>query len=178
MAGGLAQINTHYLIWSGAHMANRHLSRIITMQTLYEWDFRPDSKVEEILKRNISNFKEDCDKDFIASTVGGIIKNLKKIDKIIIKTAPEWPLEQIAIIDKTILRIAIYELLFAKDVPPKVAINESVELAKSYGSESSFKFVNGVLGTLFRDDPRYKDELAKLKKAVEKEDISLLDLAS
>jgi len=148
------------------------------MQSLYEWDFRPNSDIKKILARNIGNFEEDCDKDFIEKSVAAIVKNVDKIDKIIAKTAPEWPIEQIAIIDKTILRIAIYELMFAKDVPPKVAINESVELAKSYGSESSFKFVNGVLGTLFREDPRYKHEIEEAKKGKTKEDLSLLDLVS
>jgi N utilization substance protein B len=153
-------------------MPNRHLSRIITMQSLYEWDFRQDSSIDDILKRNINNFKEDCDKDFILSTVGGINKNIKEIDKIISDAAPEWPIEQIAIIDKTILRIAIFELVFNKDVPPKAVINEAVELAKSYGSDSSFKFINGVLGTLFRKDSRYK-ELIDAKDIGE---LSFLDL--
>ncbi len=150
-------------------MPNRHLSRIITMQSLYEWDFRPDEKIDAILERNIKNFNEDCDKDFIIDSTKGIIEHLKEIDDVIAKTAPEWPIEQVAIIDKTILRISIYELLYADEVPPKVAINEAVELAKGYGSESSFKFVNGVLGTLFRNDPRFKDM---------QEDLTLLDLAS
>lgn len=173
-------------------MPNRHLSRIIIMQSLYEWDFHPAKDFKDILERNIDNFKEDCDKDFIHQTVGGIIKNLEKLDKIIGEAAPEWPVEQIAIIDKIILRLSVYELLFAKEVPPKVAINEAVELAKAYGSDSSFKFVNGVLGTLFREDPRYKEELAEKEKEAIKiaaeeglkpipeiaEEISLLDLAA
>ncbi|NMB92562.1 MAG: transcription antitermination factor NusB [Parcubacteria group bacterium] len=153
-------------------MPNRHLSRIIIMQSMYEWDFRQGSSINDILQRNIANFKEDCDKNFIIETVDGVIKNIDKIDKIITDAAPEWPLEQIAIIDKTILRIAIYELTFNKDVPPKVVINEAVELAKSYGSDSSFKFINGVLGTLFRKDPRYK----KLIESKNMEDLSFLDL--
>lgn len=149
-------------------MPNRHLSRIIIMQSLYEWDFRPDQDVSGIINRNIENFKEDCDKDFIKDIVDGIIKNIASIDETISKSAPEWPVDQIAIIDKTILRIAIYELIFDKSVPPKVVINEAVELAKSYGSENTSKFVNGVLGTLFRDDDRYQEEGG--------EDISLLDI--
>lgn len=149
-------------------MANRHLSRIIAMQSLYEWDFRSDEELKKIVKRNIDNFKEDCDKEFIDKIINGINKNIEKIDKIITEAAPEWPIEQIAIIDKTILRIAVYELSFGKDVPPKVVINEAVELAKSYGSENSSKFVNGVLGTLFRKDSRYQEEGG--------EDITLLEL--
>lgn len=149
-------------------MPNRHLSRIIIMQTLYEWDFKQDINVNEILKRNIDIFKKDCDKDFIFDSVGGIIKNIKKIDSIISESAPEWPIEQIAVIDKVILRIAIYELIFQREVPPKVVINEAVELAKSYGGENSSKFVNGVLGTLFRKDDRYQKEGG--------EDITLLEI--
>lgn len=153
-------------------MPNRHLSRIIIMQSMYEWDFRQDHPIDEILKRNIGNFQEDCDKDFIIESVGGIEKNIKEIDKIITDAAPEWPIEQIAIIDKTILRLAVYELVYNKDVPPKAVINEAVELAKSYGSDSSFKFINGVLGTLFRKDPRYKE----LVESKDLEDLSFLDL--
>lgn len=140
-------------------MPNRHLSRIIIMQTLYEWDFKHDkADVKDLMKRNIKNFIEDCDKDFIKKNINGIVKNVKKIDKIIEDAAPEWPVDQIAVIDKTILRLAIYELQFEKEIPPKVVINEAVELAKSYGSENSSKFVNGVLGTLFKKDSRYKQE--------------------
>lgn len=149
-------------------MPNRHLSRIISMQSIYEWDFRPELDIKKIIKRNIENFKEDCDKEFIQEIINGITKNLKQIDRIIGQSAPEWPVEQIAVIDKTILRIAVYELIFKKEVPPKVVINEAVELAKSYGSENSSKFVNGVLGTLFRKDERYQKEGG--------EEISLLEL--
>lgn len=149
-------------------MANRHLSRIIIMQSLYEWDFRQDKNIDNIINRNIDNFKEDCDKEFIHEIIGGIIKNIDKLDKTISESAPEWPIEQIAVIDKTILRIAIYELMFKKDIPPKVAINEAVELAKTYGGENTSKFVNGVLGTLFRSDDRYQLEGG--------EDVTLLEI--
>jgi len=153
-------------------MPNRHLSRIIIMQTLYEWDFKSGQiEVSDIVSRNIENFIEDCDKDFIEENVLGIVKNVKKIDKIISESAPEWPVDQIAVIDKTILRMSIYELIFNKDVPPKVVINEAVELAKSYGSDSSSKFVNGVLGTLFKKDPRYAMEGKK-----EEESLSIMGL--
>lgn len=149
-------------------MPNRHLSRIIIMQSIYEWDFRPDQNIDLIVQRNIDNFKEDCDKEFILDMVKGINSNLEKIDKIIANAAPEWPVEQIAVIDKTILRLAVYELCFKKDVPPKVVINEAVELAKSYGSDNSSKFINGVLGTLFRKDDRYQEEGG--------EDLTLLEM--
>lgn len=136
-------------------MANRHLSRSIAMQTLYEWDFNggKESKMKEILERNIGEFAPGLEDDkFVRELIKGILENKEKIDEIIIKTAPEWPLEQINLIDRNVLRLGIYELLFGKreEVPPKVAINEAIELAKSFGGETSGKFVNGVLGTIYR----------------------------
>jgi len=144
---------------------NRHLSRVIIMQTLYEWDFRPKADLEEIKKRNIENYNEDSDSSFIDDTINNVIKNIKKEDELIAKAAPEWPLEQISTIDKTVLRIAIYEILFSKDVPPKVAINEAVELGKTFGGENSSKFINGVLGTIYRSSDKYNpDEDKKIKQ--------------
>jgi len=144
-------------------MANRHLSRSIAMQTLYEWDFNSstslttsganDKKIEEILKRNIDEFAPGLEDDkFAKDLIKGVLENREKIDEIIAKTAPEWPLEQISLVDRNVLRLGIYELLFGKreEVPPKVAINEAIELAKSFGGETSGKFVNGVLGTIYR----------------------------
>lgn len=155
-------------------MPNRHLSRIIIMQTLYEWDFKRGSvEIVDLMQRNIDNFKEDCDKDFIKQNIKGVIQNIDKIDKMISESAPEWPIDQIAVIDKTILRLSVYELSFDKQIPPKVVINEAVELAKSYGSESSSKFVNGVLGTLFKKDDRYDEENSRSK---DEKEIDLLDL--
>jgi len=134
------------------------------MQSLYEWDFggKDPAKLDEILERNIKEFAPGLDSiDFIKRLVKGVIENLAKLDKIIAKSAPEWPIEQITIVDRNILRLGLYELLFGdrKEVPPKVAINESIELAKSFGGESSGKFVNGVLGTVYREigEPQ-KDE--------------------
>lgn len=140
---------------------NRHLSRVIAMQTLYEWDFRPHSDMTDIKNRNIANYQEDADTDYIDLTIAGVQKYQKEIDDQITKAAPEWPLEQIASIDKTILRIAIYEILYSEDVPPKVAINEAVELGKTFGGGNSSKFINGVLGTVYRSSPRYdpKDDV-------------------
>ncbi len=136
-------------------MASRHLSRSIALQSLYEWDFfRKEKKVEDITEKNIERFGPGLEeKDFIADLIQGVVKNRKEIDKIIEITAPEWPLEQVAIVDRNILRIGLYELLFGnkEEVPPKVAINEAIELAKNFGGESSGKFVNGVLGTVFRE---------------------------
>ncbi len=123
------------------------------MQSLYEWDFNGSKgDLEEITKRNIENFAPGLDDPkFIYDLVKGVKDNQVEIDQIVEKTAPEWPIEQITIIDRNILRLGIYELMYAKEVPPKVAINEAVELGKTFGGESSGKFVNGVLGTLYRD---------------------------
>lgn len=128
------------------------------MQSLFEWDFNyvgdSGKKLGFIVEKNIQEFAPGLETpQFIKEIVSGVIKNKKKIDKIIEKAAPEWPLEQIAIVDRNVLRIGIYELLFGnrKEVPPKVAINEAIELAKTFGSDSSGKFVNGVLGTIYRE---------------------------
>lgn len=128
---------------------NRHLSRIIVMQTLFEHSFRPEALVEEVLQRNLEEYKNKADEEFVRNLVQGIIGKSDEIDKIIIDAAPEWPLEQIANVDKCTLQLAIYELNYTKGTPPKVIINEAVELAKQFGGESSSKFVNGVLGTVF-----------------------------
>jgi transcription antitermination protein NusB len=156
-------------------MANRHLSRSIAMQSLYEWDFkgRKIGNVDEIVKKNIKEFGPGMDDDsFVAALVKGVIDNQKKIDPIIEKCAPEWPLEQVTVIDRNILRLGIYELLFGnyEEVPPKVAINESIELAKSFGGESSGRFVNGVLGTIYRElgEP-LKDDSSEKRKGKKKE---------
>jgi N utilization substance protein B len=137
-------------------MASRHLSRSIAMQTLYEWDFygKKNEILGEALERNIQEFGPGLeDKEFPKRLVEGVVKNIDIIDKIIEKTAPEWPIEQINMVDRNILRLGLYELLYAdpNEVPPKVAINEAIELAKSFGGESSGRFVNGVLGTVYRE---------------------------
>ena len=136
--------------------SNRHLGRIIALQTLYELDFRRDagdtnSDLNDILDRNISRYKEMVDDtDFVKKIVLGIANNEKKLDEQLQPVAPEWPIDQIARMDHAILLIGIYELLHENDVPPKVVINEAVELAKSFGGENSSKFINGVLGTIYR----------------------------
>lgn len=137
---------------------NRHLSRIVAMQSLYEWDFRNESNLQDILGRNIKNFEKDVDKEFTITTAEGVKSHILEIDNKIIEVAPEWPIEQVALIDKAILRVAIYELLFKDDIPPKVAINEAVELAKTYGGDNASKFINGVLGTIYRKSDRYVPE--------------------
>lgn len=143
--------------------SNRHLGRIVAMQTLYEYDFRNESLVgvdrADILARNLQEFSDAIDDTaFVHDLVEGVKKNQDHIDGIIGPAAPEWPVDQIAKIDKIILRIGVYELLVKREVPPKVVINEAVELAKSFGGENSSKFVNGVLGTIYRSSDAYQPE--------------------
>ena len=145
-------------------MANRHLSRSIALQSLFEWDFKGKKKntLKEIVQHNIEEFAPGMDDtDFINDLIFGVEKNMDDIDALITKSAPDWPLEQITNVDRNVLRLGIYELMHsgADDVPPKVAINEAIELAKSFGGASSGKFVNGVLGTIYKEmgEPR-KDE--------------------
>ncbi len=136
-------------------MGSRHLSRSIAMQTLYEWDFLNRKKnFDGILERNIKEFGPDLeDTDFVRNLAKGVLKEIEKIDKIIEKAAPDWPLNQINVVDRNVLRIGLYELLYAdeNEVPPKVAINEAIELAKMFGGESSGRFINGVLGTVYKE---------------------------
>ena len=136
-------------------MSSRHLSRSIAMQSLYEWDFSGEkSDLEKIVERNIEEFGPGLeDENFIWQLVTGVVEHLKEINEIISKAAPQWPLSQISIIDRNVLRIGIYELLYEDKaaVPPKVAINEAIELAKSFGGENSGKFINGVLGTVYKE---------------------------
>jgi len=137
-------------------MASRHLSRSIAMQSLYEWDFsgkKPEA-LKKIVEKNIREFGPGLeDPAFVWQLVNGVIEHLSEIDKIIEKAAPEWPIEQITVVDRNVLRIGLYELLYGKreEVPPKVAINEAIELAKTFGGESSGKFINGVLGTVYKE---------------------------
>ena len=128
---------------------NRHLSRMVAMQAVYEWNFRPEADLSEILERSIAEFADDIDKDFVKNEILGVSKNVDALNKEIEFAAPEWPIEQISAIDKSILQIAIYELIFSDGVPPKVAINEAIELAKQFGNTNSGKFINGVLGTIY-----------------------------
>jgi len=139
-------------------MASRHLSRSIVLQSLYEWDFyNKKPNLKDIVERNIKNFGPGLEElDFIWQLVDGITSHMPEIDNIIEKAAPEWPIAQIAMIDRNVLRIGLYELLYADkdEVPPKVAINESIELAKTFAGQTSGKFVNGVLGTVYKQiDP-------------------------
>lgn len=137
-------------------MSARHLSRSIVLQNLFEWDFNKEKSpdIKEIVFYNVASFGQGLYKtDFIYDLTNGILNKIEDLDKIIKKAAPEWPIEQIAIIDRNVLRIGLYELLFSaeKEVPPKVAINEAIELAKTFGGDGSGKFVNGVLGTVYKE---------------------------
>ena len=124
------------------------------MQSLYEWDFSGKAgDLEKIVDRNIKEFGPGLeDQSLVWQIVTGVVEHLIKIDKIIEQAAPEWPLNQITIVDRNILRMGLFELLYAnkEEVPPKVAINEAIELAKSFGGENSGKFINGVLGTVYK----------------------------
>lgn len=150
--------------------SNRHLGRIIALQTLYEEEFRIECKDEafrlkDVLSRNIKRYADMVDdRAFIEELVAGVDANKTAIDTLLQPIAPEWPIDQIARMDRLVLRIGAYELVFGKDVPPKVVINEAVELAKSFGGENSSKFVNGVLGTLLRQQDGSAEPAPKKKK--------------
>lgn len=152
--------------------SNRHLGRIVALQTLYEYEFRVqagDSQVsiDEILGRNLARYESAIeDTDFVKLLVEGVVEHQADLDGKLQPIAPEWPLEQIARVDRSILRLGLYELLYrGEEVPPKVAINEAVELAKAFGSDNSSKFVNGVLGTAFRTLVEGNSENAEAKQA-------------
>ncbi|HEY9501952.1 MAG TPA: transcription antitermination factor NusB [Pyrinomonadaceae bacterium] len=137
--------------------SNRHLGRIIALQTLYEFEFREqcgdkDASLDEVLSRNLERYEDTVDDtSFVKKLVEGVNGMRAELDAFLQPIAPEWPIEQIARVDRTILRMATFELKECADiVPPKVAINEAVELAKAFGSDNSSKFVNGVLGTAYR----------------------------
>jgi len=135
-------------------MATRHLARSIVLQSLYEWDFSGREKdLVKIVQRNMDEFGPGINEpEFVWKIVKGVVEHLLEIDQIISKSAIEWPFDQIALIDRNVLRIGVYELLYAdhNEVPYKVAINEAIELAKNYGGINSGKFINGVLGTVYK----------------------------
>ncbi len=161
-------------------MANRHLSRSIVLQTLFEWDFTVGKlDIKEALTRNLKEFGPGLEDDaFVIALTEQVLKKKEVIDEIISKAAPEWPLDKISIVDRNILRIGLTELLFGdrKQVPPKVAINEAIELAKTFGGENSGKFVNGVLGAVYKEigEPGKEETSKKKKKDETPVDISKL----
>lgn len=134
-------------------MSNRHLGRTIALQSLFEWDFY-DGKIDidSVLEHNFDAFSKNFDDtEFTTQLVTAVIAHFDTLNELITRYAPDWPLDQITHIDRNVLRIGIYELKFTKEIPPKVAINESIELAKTFGGPSSGRFVNGVLGSIYRD---------------------------
>ena len=145
--------------------SNRHLGRILVLQTLYEYEFRSQSEdpkvnLEEIINRNMSRYDDTIgDRQFVEDLLYGVVEKQVELDDKLQPMAPEWPISQIARIDRNVLRIGLFELLHMREtVPPKVAINEAVELAKAFGSDNSSKFVNGVLGTAYRTLVEGQDE--------------------
>ena len=167
-------------------MANRHLSRSIVLQTLFEWDFSlsqgnsANQDLKDVLGRNLKEFAPGLEDDqFVFSLIEEVIKKRVTVDEIIEKAAPDWPIDKISIVDRNILRIGLTELLFGDraQVPPKVAINEAIELAKTFGGENSGKFVNGVLGAVYKEigEPG-KEQVSKKKKQEEPVDITKLPI--
>ncbi|MFT7507068.1 MAG: N utilization substance protein B [Acidimicrobiales bacterium] len=164
-------------------MANRHLSRSIVLQTLFEWDLNDIDKkgTLEVLERNVEEFAPNkTDNPFIEKLLDGVLGKQSELDQVIEKAAPEWPIDRISPVDRNILRLGLYELLFAdrKEVPAKVAINEAIELAKQFGGENSSRFVNGVLGAVYKEigEPG-KEEQGKRKKAVPFDEMPIQRLA-
>lgn len=164
-------------------MSNRHLARNIALQSLYQWDFldKPKDRIEEFVANNKQEFAPQFDDGgFIMELVEGVLKNQDEIDDLITQFAPDWPLETITTIDRNILRLGTYELKFSENVPSKVAINEAIELGKSFGGEASGRFINGVLGAIYKDmikkgeekkidkEPPKKEKKEELKDKSEK----------
>ena len=128
------------------------------MQSIYEWEFRGNAELSEIVERNIHEFEKDVDREYVEKVTSGIHEHWDEISTLISEAAPEWPLDQVAKVDKNILRVAIFEMIYdpEEDVPPRVSINEAIEVGKTFGSESSAKFINGVLGYVYR---HFEDKL-------------------
>jgi len=157
-------------------MSNRHLARTLAVQTLYQWDFNgQEGEVMEILKQNREAFAPEFnDAGFIEHLLKGVLDNREEIDGLITKFAPEWPLDQITNIDRNVLRLGTFELKYDENIPAKVAINEAIELAKTFGGESSGKFVNGVLGAIYKEigEKEIDKKMAESKKEEKKEETS------
>jgi len=165
-------------------MANRHLSRSIVLQTLFEWDLNNIEKkeIKDVLVRNIEEFaKNKSDQPFMERLLDGILGKQKELDLVIEKAAPEWPIDRISPVDRNILRLGLYELLFSDrgEVPAKVAINESIELAKQFGGENSSRFVNGVLGAVYKEigEPGKEEQSKKKPVSVPFEKMQVIRLA-
>ncbi|MEM6998105.1 MAG: transcription antitermination factor NusB [Patescibacteria group bacterium] len=156
--------------------SNRHLGRIIALQVLYEYDFRldcgdEDADLDAISIRSIDRYRDTIeDTEFINDLIQGVLSKSDELDDELQPIAPEWPISQIARVDRIVLRMGLYELKYSPSVPPKVVINEAVELAKSFGGDSSSKFVNGVLGTAYRNLGGDKEDAPKKTKTSQKKD--------
>jgi N utilization substance protein B len=156
LAGGALLLGQNRTVLvESIYMANRHLLRTIALQSLFEWDFHNrQGSLDEILDRVTKEFSPNTDgTEFAKELLDGVVGKIDELDAVIVKYAPEWPIEQITIIDRNVLRLGVFELTYLKDTPAKVAINEAVEMGKRFGGESSGKFVNGVLGALYKDLP-------------------------
>jgi N utilization substance protein B len=140
-------------------MKTRRRARRITLEILYEADLANHDSAEVLARRLDEHPLETAGIDFVYKLVNGVIDHMSGMDALITRYAPEWPLDQMAVIDRNVLRIAIFEFLIDSDTPVKVAINEAVELAKLYGSDSSPRFINGVLGSLAEQIPVLREEL-------------------
>lgn len=165
-------------------MANRHLSRSIVLQSLFEWDLNGIDKKEvaEVLQRNVSEFAPNkTDAPFMEKLLDGILQKQGELDMVIEKAAPEWPIDRISPVDRNILRLGLYELLFSdrSEVPAKVAINEAIELAKQFGGENSSRFVNGVLGAVYKEigEPGKEEQSKRKRKDVPFEEMPVVRLA-
>lgn len=145
-------------------MSNRHLARTLAMQSLYQWDFRGKNShaLSLIVDSTVGAFAPDFQDDgFVEGLIRGVLKNIDGIDSYIAKYAPDWPIDQITVVDRNILRIGGFELLYDENIPPKVAINEAIEIGKAFGGESSGRFINGVLGAIYKEN---KDAIDASKK--------------
>ena len=160
--------------------SNRHLGRVIAFQTLYEEEFRMDASdpkfnLDEVLKRNIDRYRDMVDDtEFVIALVKGVNSKAKELDAKLQPVAPEWPIDQISRMDRIVLRMGLYELTYLSDIPTKVVINEAVELAKAFGGDNSSKFINGVLGTIYKNSQEAEEKAAKpktVKKTVAKKKV-------
>ncbi len=165
-------------------MANRHLSRSIVLQSLFEWDLNALEKkaVHDVLERNVTEFAPNkTDLPFMSKLLDGVMAKQPELDLVIEKAAPEWPIDRISPVDRNILRLGLYELLFAdrSEVPAKVAINEAIELAKQFGGDNSSRFVNGVLGAVYKEigEPGKEEQSKRRNREVPFEQMPIERLA-
>jgi N utilization substance protein B len=141
-------------------MKTRRRARRVTLETLYEYDLANHPAFEVFARRVKDHPLESAGVAFAQRLLEGVLRHQDEMDELIARYAPEWPLDQMAVIDRNILRMAIFEFLIDQETPVKVAINEAVELAKIYGSDSAPRFINGVLGTLADRATELRDVLA------------------